>query len=274
MRLLAAVTGFELGASQGFASFTLSPPDLLTVSKTGAGRGTVSSLPAGITCGATCSSSFDDGMTVTLTATADGGSTFSGWSGGGCSGNGGCVVTLSADTTVLANFVSGTFSAPTITAFSPGSGGVHATATVTVNGTNFGGATAVKLGGVSAAFSVVSGTQLTFTVPAGAPPQSGTITVTNPGGTGTSSGTFTVLPPPTISSLSPTSGPVGTPVTITGTNLGGTVAVQLGSLITVPTNVSATQATFNVPPGAATGTVKVLGTGGSATGPGTFTVTP
>jgi hypothetical protein len=55
----------------------------LTVSKTGTGTGSVSSSPAGITCGGTCASSFDYGTVVTLTATPDAGSVFTGWSGGG-----------------------------------------------------------------------------------------------------------------------------------------------------------------------------------------------
>src|SRR5438046_6968872 len=43
----------------------------ITVSKTGTGRGTVASSPAGINCGATCSASYNSGTTVTLTATPD-----------------------------------------------------------------------------------------------------------------------------------------------------------------------------------------------------------
>ncbi|MFZ4707603.1 MAG: MopE-related protein, partial [Bacteroidales bacterium] len=61
---------------------------LLTVSKTGNGTGVVSSTPLGIFCGGTCSASFSSGTMVTLTATADAGCTFNGWSGGGCSGTG------------------------------------------------------------------------------------------------------------------------------------------------------------------------------------------
>jgi hypothetical protein len=265
-----AFTGFDLGANEGFAQFQIIQRTL-TVAKSGSGSGTVASSLDGIACGATCSASYDDGTVVTLNATATAGSTFAGWSGGGCSGNGSCTVTLSADATVIAKFVSGTFAAPTVTGFSPGHGGLHAT--VTVTGTNFTGTTAVKLGGVNAAFTVANGTQLTFTVPSGAP-GSGQIAVTNPAGTATSSGTFSIDSPPAITSLSPTSGPIGTPVTITGTSLGGTVAVQIGSLITVPTSVSPTQVVFTVPPGAATGLVKALGSGGSATSPGIFTVTP
>ncbi len=77
----------------------------LTVTRTGTGGGTVTSTPAGISCGATCAFGFQTGSTVMLSAVADGSSVFTGWSGGGCSGFGTCTVTLSADTTVAANFV-------------------------------------------------------------------------------------------------------------------------------------------------------------------------
>jgi hypothetical protein len=80
------------------------PQNTLTVSRAGTGSGTVTSSPAGINCGATCSAMFDTGTQVTLTAAAAAGSTFAGWSGGGCSGTGTCKVTLNADTTVTATF--------------------------------------------------------------------------------------------------------------------------------------------------------------------------
>src|SRR5207245_6613458 len=76
----------------------------LSVAKSGSGSGTVTSSPAGISCGATCSASYNSGTTVTLTATAAGGSTFSGWSGGGCPGAGACVVAMHAGTPVPATF--------------------------------------------------------------------------------------------------------------------------------------------------------------------------
>jgi hypothetical protein len=62
----------------------------------------VSSSPAGINCGATCTASYTSGTSLTLTATPASGSTFSGWSGSGCSGTGPCTVTLSANTAVTA----------------------------------------------------------------------------------------------------------------------------------------------------------------------------
>jgi List-Bact-rpt repeat protein/PASTA domain-containing protein len=77
----------------------------LTVSKSGSGTGTVTSSPAGIQCGATCSGDFDEGTQVTLTATPAAGFGFAGWSGGGCTGTGTCKVTMDADTSVTATFV-------------------------------------------------------------------------------------------------------------------------------------------------------------------------
>jgi Divergent InlB B-repeat domain len=85
------------------ATFTLQVLSL-SVTRAGTGAGSVTSAPAGITCGATCNADFDYGTLVTLTATASSGSTFSGWSGGGCTGVGSCVVTLTAATSVTATF--------------------------------------------------------------------------------------------------------------------------------------------------------------------------
>src|SRR5947207_3379984 len=85
------------------ATFTLQSFPL-TVTRTGIGTGAVTSVPAGITCGATCSAPFDYNTAVTLTAVPATGSTFSGWSGGGCIGTGPCVVTMTAATTVTATF--------------------------------------------------------------------------------------------------------------------------------------------------------------------------
>jgi len=76
----------------------------LTVSKAGNGTGTVTSSPTGISCGGDCSESVDSGTSVTLTATPNSGSVFTGWSGGGCSGTGTCTVTVSAATTITATF--------------------------------------------------------------------------------------------------------------------------------------------------------------------------
>jgi hypothetical protein len=77
---------------------------VLTVTVTGDGSGIVASNDGRINCGSTCSSSYDDGTTVVLSATPAAGSTFAGWSGGGCSGTGSCVVLMTAASTVTAEF--------------------------------------------------------------------------------------------------------------------------------------------------------------------------
>jgi hypothetical protein len=76
----------------------------LTISKSGTGNGTVTSSPAGINCGSDCTEDFKVGTKITLKAKADANSTFTGWSGGGCSGTGTCVVIMNDDATVTAGF--------------------------------------------------------------------------------------------------------------------------------------------------------------------------
>jgi len=76
----------------------------LTVTKAGTGSGTVTSNPAGINCGDTCLASYNSGTSVTLTATPAAGSIFTGWTGGGCTGTGACVVTMNAAQSITATF--------------------------------------------------------------------------------------------------------------------------------------------------------------------------
>jgi hypothetical protein len=77
-------------------------PVTLTVARTGTGTGGVTGT--GINCGPDCTESYAPGTMVTLTATPTGGSTFGGWSGGGCTGTGTCVVTMDVSKTVTAQF--------------------------------------------------------------------------------------------------------------------------------------------------------------------------
>jgi hypothetical protein len=86
------------------ATFNTGNTFALTVAEAGSGTGTVTSAPAGISCPTTCAANFASGTAVTLTAAAAEGSTFAGWSGGGCTGTGTCVVTLTAATAVTATF--------------------------------------------------------------------------------------------------------------------------------------------------------------------------
>ena len=81
------------------AAFTLDPFSL-TVTKSGTGAGTITSAPAGISCGADCTEPYTNGTSVTLTAAPAVGSTFTGWSGGGCTGTGTCTVSITAPITV------------------------------------------------------------------------------------------------------------------------------------------------------------------------------
>jgi Carboxypeptidase regulatory-like domain/Divergent InlB B-repeat domain len=68
-----------------------------------AGAGAVTSSPAGIDCGATCSSDFETRKTVTLAAEPSPGSTFTGWTGA-CSGTGPCQIRLTEAAEVTATF--------------------------------------------------------------------------------------------------------------------------------------------------------------------------
>ena len=79
-------------------------------------------------------------------------------------------------------------SAPSLTSFTPTFGFIGQI--VTLTGTNFTGAMAVKFNGANAAFTVVDSTKITATVASGT--STGTITVTTPGGTATSTAVFTV----------------------------------------------------------------------------------
>jgi hypothetical protein len=95
----------------------------LTVSLAGTGSGTVTSNPAGINCPSGCSANFTSGQSVALTASADSGSNFAGWSGA-CSGTGPCTVSMNSSQAVTATFsaVAGT-PVVTLSAASLGFGG-------------------------------------------------------------------------------------------------------------------------------------------------------
>jgi len=127
---------------------------ILTVTKEGTGSGTVTSSPAGIDCGSTCSASFAQGTAVTLTATAASGSTFAGWSGA-CTGTGDCAVTMDQARSVTASFATSTY-----------------TLTVTVTGSSSGSVTSSPAGISGCTTTCVatynSGVAVTLTASAGA----------------------------------------------------------------------------------------------------------
>jgi hypothetical protein len=99
---------------------------------------------------------------------------------------------------------------PTITSLNQMYGGSGVS--ITINGTNMTGATAVKFGGVAAAISSNTATKIVAVVGTGA---TGSVTVTNPGGTATLAG-FTYVASPVVSSIAPLTGTTGQSVTVTG----------------------------------------------------------
>jgi FG-GAP-like repeat/IPT/TIG domain len=160
---------------------------------------------------------------------------------------------------------------PTITSFTPTSGPVGTS--VTVTGTNLTGATVARVNGTAGTIvGTPTSTSLTFTVGAGS--TTGAVSVTTPGGTATGN-TFTVPAlPPTITSFGPNTGPVGTSVTITGTDLATTTSVRVngvaGAIVGTPT---ATSLTFIVPGTATTGPISLTTPLGTVTSATNFTVT-
>jgi hypothetical protein len=95
-------------AKEVTAEFVPKPTTTLTVNKAGTGTGTVSSKPKAINCGATCTTqaaAVPEEEAIVLKEKPGTGMTFTGWSGGGCSGTAEtCTVSLSAATTVTATF--------------------------------------------------------------------------------------------------------------------------------------------------------------------------
>ncbi len=169
--------------------------------------------------------------------------------------------------TITTNF---TYSSlPTATTLSPTSGTTSGGVTVTINGTNFIGATGVTFGGTNAAsFTVVSATQITAVTPArvaGAV----TVDVITPGGIARASDVFTfVAATPTVTSFTPNSGSTGgaTSVLITGTNFIGTTGVSIGGVAATSFVInSATQISAVAAAGTGSGAVTVTTPGGTGT---------
>ena len=175
---------------------------------------------------------------------------------------------------VWGNTVALTVITPDITSVSPTT--ARAGDSITINGTGFGstqGSGSVWLGSKLAG-SIVSwsDTQIVATVASGA--VTGTAQVQQ-GGVWDNYGTFTVITP-VLSSISPTSGPVGTQVTFTGTGFGttqGSGKVWLANKYATIVSWSDTQIVATVIAGSSTSASQVL-QGGVWSNTITFTVTP
>lgn len=158
--------------------------------------------------------------------------------------------------------------APTVTSLSVGNGPASGGTTVVITGLNFTSTATVKFGTTPAAsVSYISATSLSVTSPAG----SGTVdvTVTTSGGTSaiTSADHFYYQPLllPTVTHLSPPSGPTGTSVTITGTAFTPSATVKFGATsATGVTYNSATSLTATAPAGSGIVDVTVTTSGGTS----------
>jgi RHS repeat-associated protein len=138
--------------------------------------------------------------------------------------------------------------------------------------------TSAGTGAVSHATTVTIPENQTATtvVVTGVTPGAVTLTATAPIRIPATLGLTVTFPPPTITSFSPTSGVIGTVVTITGTNLNGTgpgtTTVKFNNTNAIITSVSATSLTTTVPQGATNGRISIVTPGGTATSTVDFTV--
>lgn len=165
---------------------------------------------------------------------------------------------------------------PTLVSFSPTSGPIGTA--VNLVGTNFGPTpadNAVLFNTTTAVVTANTSTSIDTSVPAGA--TSGKIKVTAYCTTLTSVADFTITGNPTITSFTPTSGPVGATVTVNGTNFSTTPAnnvVKFNGTTAVVTTSTTTKITTSVPVGATTGRITVVvGSSATATSATNFTVT-
>jgi len=286
---VAAVNAAAVSPFSNLACGSPSGGFTLTVSKAGNGAGSVSSSPAGIACGTNCSYTYPTGKAVTLTATASSGSSFSGWSGGGCGGTASCTVAGNSSTSVTATFNLGG-GVPTVGSLTPNQGAAGTSVPVRISGSTFASGAMVSISGSGVTASsvvVVSPTQLTATLTIAAGAQAGPrdVTVTNSsGGAGTLTGGFAVVSGVTVSAMTPNQGPptsVGL-VTLSGSGFapGATVSLSRGDVtasnvaVTSAAQVTATLTVSNNAP-AGTRDVTVTNPNGSAgTLAGGFTVLP
>jgi hypothetical protein len=158
---------------------------------------------------------------------------------------------------------------PNITSFFPVTGSVGTV--ITIKGTGFSGVNSVKFGGIDAAsFTIVSDQIISATVAGGA---TGAVSIKNIFGTSSRPG-FAYFPPPTspppsIQSMIPQSGNIGTSVTLTGSNFNPSPSgniVFFGATKALVTAATSSQITCNVPAGASFETVSVLNTVTNLTG--------
>ncbi|WP_405911931.1 IPT/TIG domain-containing protein [Streptomyces sp. NBC_00963] len=154
---------------------------------------------------------------------------------------------------------------PVLTSVAPNTGPAAGTNPVTLNGSQFTGATAVTFGSAAAlSYTVTTPSTITATVP----PGTGTVNVTvrTPAGL-SNTVAYTYAPTPTLSAIAPNQGPTsgGTSVVLTGTGLTGTTAVTFGSTPATSYTVnSATQITAVTPAGSGAVAITATTVGGTS----------
>jgi len=169
-----------------------------------------------------------------------------------------------------------TVPAPTITSVSPTSGR-YGTA-VTIAGSSFGsnqaaGSSTVTFGGTAATPTSWSDGSIGVPVPTGA--AGGVVAITVKVGAQSTSANFTVIPPPSITTLSPNSGPINTTVTVSGSGFGspqGSSTITFNGIAATPFSWGPGSIIVPVPAGTTTGSVVVTVAGQGSSGV-TFTVT-
>lgn len=164
--------------------------------------------------------------------------------------------------------------APSITSFSPGL--AISGESIRINGANFSTILSnneVRFNGIQATVTSATANQIIANVPSGA--TSGRISVKVGVQTVNTSTDFTVVIPPTISSFDPTSGTVGTTITVIGSNfdvLQTNNLVKVNGLAATVTSSSNTSLTFLVPDNATNGKISITVNGYAATSVGEFIV--
>jgi uncharacterized repeat protein (TIGR02543 family) len=195
----------------------------VTVTKAGAGSGTVASSPSAITCGSTCSASIASGTSIGLSATPAAGSTFTGWSGA-CTGTGGCALVVNANKSLTATFTLTTSPAYTLSLSKSGTG--SGTVTATPAGISCGtDCTQSYTSGTAVTLTAAPAAGSTFTGWSGACSGTSATCTVSMTATRTVTATFASQSPLAVTSLTANKAnpqPVGTVVTFTATAGGGT----------------------------------------------------
>lgn len=164
-----------------------------------AGAGTVAISPLNLSCNQSCSSLLDQGTAITLTATPNASTVFTGWSGAGCSGTGVCNITVDLTASVTATFATLPPTSPTIVQATAGNG----SATFRLSPPSSNGGAAVSSYAITcmpnAVTAATTGTVITVTGLTNDTPYSCTASASNSAGVSVASDPVMVTPTAAIS---------------------------------------------------------------------------